>query len=151
MNTHDELRKEIKALRACISRLSAANLHTSESPDLRTVLHEALEGARGLTAARFGAIATLGQAGQPGGLVTSGFAEEARRRLIEQMRDTSQPLRLADLPVYARALRFISDPILRKSLPNGASATACRVQTIRDNPRSGSGQERSSGPPTSHS
>ena len=51
MNGHNERRPEIEALRARISRLGAVNLPISESPDLRTVLHEALEGARGLTAA----------------------------------------------------------------------------------------------------
>ena len=111
MNSHDELRREIEALRARISRLGAANPRISESPDLATVLREALEGARGVTGARYGAIATLGEAGQPGDLVTSGLTEEARRRLIEQVRGVSQPLRLADLPAYARSLGLISDPV----------------------------------------
>ena len=81
MNTHDERKREIEALRASISRLSAANLRISESPDLETVLHEALEGARLLTGARGGAGATLDKAGQPEALVASGLAEERRRRL----------------------------------------------------------------------
>ncbi len=72
MNGHNERRPEIEALRARISRLGAVNLPISESPDLRTVLHEALEGARGLTAA------------------------------LEPPRTASQPLRHADLPAYAR-------------------------------------------------
>ena len=115
MNNHDEPRQEIETLRACISRLGAANLRISESPDLTTVLREAPEGARGVTGARYGAIGTLGEAGQTGDLLTSGLTEEARGRLIEQVRGASQLLSLADLPVYARSLGFVSDPILPNS------------------------------------
>ena len=46
LNTHEEREREIEAPRASISRLSAANLRISESPDLETVLHEALEPLR---------------------------------------------------------------------------------------------------------
>ena len=46
LNTHEEREREIEALRAAISRLSAANLRISECPDLETVLHEALEPRR---------------------------------------------------------------------------------------------------------
>ena len=42
-------KKEIETLRACISRVGAANLRISESPDQIVVLHEAVEGARALT------------------------------------------------------------------------------------------------------
>ena len=115
MNIDNERRQEIEALRARISRLGEADLRTSASPDLATVLREALEGARGVTGARYGAIATLGETGQPGDLLTSGFTEEARRRLIDQVRGASQPLRLADLPAYARSLGLVSDPVLPKS------------------------------------
>ena len=115
MNSYDEQRQEIGTLRACISWLDETNLRISESPDPTTALREALEGARGLTGARCGAIATLGEAGQPGDLVTSGLTEKVRGRLIEQVRGASQPLRLADLPAYARSLGIASDPILPKS------------------------------------
>ena len=46
LNTREEGEREIKALRTSISRLSAANLRISESPDLETVLHEAQEPLR---------------------------------------------------------------------------------------------------------
>ena len=115
MNNHDERQKEIEALRACISRLGEANPRISESPDLTTVLREALEGAREVTGSRCGAVATVGEAGQPGDLVTSGLTEEARRRLIEQVRGAKQPLRLTDLPACARSLGLVSDPILPKA------------------------------------
>ena len=38
LNIREEPEREIEALRACISQLSAANLRISESPDLATVL-----------------------------------------------------------------------------------------------------------------
>ena len=78
LNAHEERKREIEVLRASISRLSAANLRISESPDLETVLREVLEGARLLTGARYGAIATLDEAGQPEALVTSVLTEEWR-------------------------------------------------------------------------
>ena len=46
MNTHEEPKRKIEALRVSISRLSATNLRISESPDLETVLREALEPLR---------------------------------------------------------------------------------------------------------
>lgn len=46
LNTHDEREQEIKALRAWISRLSAAIQRVSESPGIETVLREALEPCR---------------------------------------------------------------------------------------------------------
>ena len=115
MNDHNETRQEIETLRASISQLGEANLRISESPDPTTALREALEGARGLTGARYGVIATLGEAGQPGDFVTSGLTERVRGRFIEQVRGASQPLRLADLLAYARSLGIASDPILPKS------------------------------------
>lgn len=91
MNGAAELRLEIKALRARISRLGAANLPISASPDLRTVPHKALEGARGLTAA------------------------------LSPPCAASQPLRHADLNACARALGFVSDPILPRSFRANAT------------------------------
>ncbi len=38
LNTHEEREREIEALRAAISRLSAANLRIRDSSDLNTVL-----------------------------------------------------------------------------------------------------------------
>ena len=46
LNTHEEWEREIEALRVSIARLSATNLRISESPDLETIPHEALEPLR---------------------------------------------------------------------------------------------------------
>ena len=63
LNTHEERKREIEVPPAAISRPSNANLRISGSPDLETGLREALEGARGLTRARYGA--SLGLGGKP--------------------------------------------------------------------------------------
>ena len=46
MNTHEEPEREIEAVRLSLSRLSVASLRISESLDLETVLHGALEPLR---------------------------------------------------------------------------------------------------------
>ena len=46
MNTHEEGELEIEALRVSTSLLSGADLRIGESPDLETVLREALESLR---------------------------------------------------------------------------------------------------------
>ena len=118
MKNHDELRREIEALRERISRLSAASLRISASLDLSTVLQEIAESARELTGARYGAIVTIDEAGQPEEFVTSGLSAEEHRRLVEwpdgprlfeHFRNLPGTLRLPDVHAYVRALGFSSD------------------------------------------
>ena len=124
MSTLDELRREIAALRERISALSAASLRISASLDLETVLNEVVESARSLTSARFGAIATIDEAGAPQDFVTSGFTEAEHRamvewsegpRLFEHFRDLEGPLRIADVPAYVQALGFPTDRLPSKT------------------------------------
>ena len=107
-----------------LSALGAAMLRISASLDLDTVLHEVVDRARALTGARYGAIATIDDTGAPQDFVTSGFTEEAHRRLeqwpdgprlFEHFRDLRGPLRLADLPAYVRSLGFASDRLPSKT------------------------------------
>ena len=109
---------EHEALRARISALSAASLRISASLDLETVLNEVVESARALTGARYGAIATIDEAGAPQDFVTSGFTADEQRhivewpdgpRLFEFFRDLPGPLRIPDVPAYVRALGFSPD------------------------------------------
>ena len=118
MSAPDELRREIAALRARISALSAASLRISASLDLDTVLREIVETAQSLTGARYGSIATIDEAGAPQDFVTSGITEEEHRamvewpdgpRLFEHLRDLPGPLRLADFPGFVRSLGFAWD------------------------------------------
>ena len=124
MSVPDELRREIAALRERISALSAASLRISASLDLETVLREVVESARSLTGARFGAIATIDEAGAPQDFVTSGFTEEQHLamaewsegpRLFEHFRDLEGPLRIADVPAYVQALGFPTDRLPSKT------------------------------------
>ena len=118
MSELDEAKRQIEALRERISRLCAAVGHITASLDLETVLRGILESARGLTGARYGAIATIDEAVQPRDFVTSGFTDEGHRllaewpdgpRLFEHFRDLPGALRLPDAPAYVRALGFDSD------------------------------------------
>ena len=73
MPDHEPAADETAALRARISALSAASLRISASLDLEMVLNEVVESARALTGARYGAIATIDEAGTPQDFVTSGL------------------------------------------------------------------------------
>ena len=124
MTDHDQTAAENAALRARISALSAASLRISASLDLETVLNEVVESARALTGARYGAIATIDEAGVPQDFVTSGFTAEEHRnmeewpdgpRLFEFFRDLPGPLRIPDVSVYVRSLGFSSDRLPSKT------------------------------------
>ena len=91
------------------SELAAAILGVSESLDLGTVLREIVEGARRLTGARLGIVATVDGSGAPNGPVFSGFAPEEERELVEwsgglwlveHLQELAGPLRVADLRSY---------------------------------------------------
>ena len=124
MTDREPTAAENEALRARISALSAASLRISASLDLETVLNEVAGSARSLTGARFGAIATIDEAGAPQDFVTSGFTEEQHRamaewsegpRLFEHFRDLEGPLRIADVPAYVQALGFPTDRLPSKT------------------------------------
>ena len=115
MNERNVRKREIAALRARLSALSAASLRISASLDLDTVLDEVAQSARALTGARYSAIATTEEGGRPQDFVTSGLTPEEHRqlvewpdgpRLFEHFRDLSGPLRIADMPGYLRSLGF---------------------------------------------
>ena len=118
LNQTSEPGLEIEALRGRISALSTAILRISASLDLATVLQEAVDAARALTAARYGIIATADETGEVREFVTSGFTPEEKHqfaawpdspRLFAHLRDLPGPVRLADLPAYVRALGFSTE------------------------------------------
>ena len=95
------------------SALAAAILRVGESLDLETVLREVVEGARSLTGARLGVVATVDGSGVPGEYVFSGFTPDGERELsewadglgmLEHVNGLSGPLRVADLPAYTRSV-----------------------------------------------
>ena len=95
------------------SALSAAIMRIGASLDLDTVLREVVDGARALTGARCGAIATVDATGEPTDFVTSGLTTEEHRALEEwpegrglfgHLHGLAAPLRLPDLADYVSAL-----------------------------------------------
>ena len=113
MTDSGDLMRENEALRERISTLSAAILRISSTLDLDTVLAEAVDSARRLTGARYGAVVTVDQTGAPTDFVLSGFTPEREQelvswpdnvRLFEHIRDLPGPLRVADLPAYLGSL-----------------------------------------------
>ena len=133
MSGTDALKRENEALRERISTLSAACLRISASLDLDTALHEIVESARALTGARYGAITTIDEAGQPRDFVTSGFSDEEHRgllewpegpRLFEHIRDLSGALRHADMSAFVRSLGLSSE--LMPAKPFQGTPMRCR-------------------------
>ena len=125
MKSPDELHREIEALQERISRLSAASVRISASLDLNTVLQEVVDSARALSGARYGLIATVGEAGHGQGFVTSGLTPDEHRqlaawadapRLFEHLRELAEPFRLRDMPSYVRSLGFSSELIRSMTL-----------------------------------
>ncbi len=95
------------------SKLAAAILRISTSLEFDTVLREIVDGARGLTGADVGIIATVDESGMPGDYVFSGFGAGEERelvewsgglRLVEHLHELPGPLRVEDLPSYVRGL-----------------------------------------------
>ena len=98
-----------------LSRLSAASLRINESLDFDTVLQGVLDSARSLTAARYGVMTLLDEAGGVQHFLSSGMTgEEAgqlwltpdRWRLFESLTGISEPVRVPDLVEHVRALGF---------------------------------------------
>ncbi len=115
---------EIQALRERLTRLSAAVLCVNSSLDLDTVLHEILASTRDLVGARYGVVVTMDGTGQPQDFVTSGFAPDEERllmewppalRFFEHLCDLPGPLRLADLSTYIRSIGYVPDPMLSET------------------------------------
>ena len=124
MNRTVEGASDLAVLRERISGLSAAILRISASLDIATVLREAADGARALTGARYGMIATVDGTGEVRDFVSSGFTDEEHRRLLDwpdgpklfaHLRDLPGPVRLADLPALVRSLGFSPDLMLAKT------------------------------------
>ena len=124
MDDHGEQAQENGPPHAHHSRPSTTDEHIADSFDLDTLLTEALEEARALTGARYGAVAALEGAGQAHRFVTSGLAEEERvslaawpdgPQLIKHLREVDGPLRLADVPAYADSFGLASDGTLPKT------------------------------------
>ena len=112
---------EIRALRERVSSLSSAILRVTTSLRVTTVLQEAIDAARALTGARYGIVVTVSDDNVIREVVSSGFTDDERNRLIgwsdgprlfKRLRDLPEPLRLTDLPAFVRAQGFSPELIL---------------------------------------
>ena len=115
MTRFDEQEREIERLRERIASLSAAILRINASLEVGTVLSEIIDSARALTGARYGAITTIDEAGQPQDFVTSGLTPGEQQELLDlphglrlfgHFRDLPGPIRLRDLTAYVRSLGY---------------------------------------------
>jgi len=102
-------------LRARMLGLADAILRISEDLDVDVVLQEVVDTARELTGARYGAIATLDDAGGLQDLVLSGLSPEQQQvvvgydrgwELFAYLRDTSEPLRTTDFVAHLESEGF---------------------------------------------
>ena len=118
--------REMQILRNRLTRLSEASRRINESLDLDTVLQGALDSARVLTEARYGAIILLDEAGQIDDFLSSGLnAEEAglmwdmpdAMRFFDYLGGIEEPLRVPDLLGHIREQGL---PELRSPVPVGA-------------------------------
>ena len=109
MDQHDELKREIHALRQRLTRLSEASLHINESLEFDAVLQGVLGSARELTRARYGAIILLDDGARAENVLSSGLTPEEAERLwnvpdatwfFERLGSIPGPLRLPDLMGY---------------------------------------------------
>ena len=107
-----------------VAALTDAILHMSASLDLDTVLREAVDGARALTGARVGMIATDDDAGGPGEFVAWGFTPDEqlelaawpdRDRLFEHLRGLRETVRVPDLADYVRTLGLEPTPTFSRA------------------------------------
>ena len=111
-------------MRTRSSNLIEAILRVSASLDVTTVLRDVVESARALTAARYGAIVTVGDSGEAQEFFTSGVEPDVHRRIVEwadgprlfeHFRNLPGPLLLDNLPQYARSLGFSPEVMVVKT------------------------------------
>ena len=86
---------------------------------------EVVESARALTGARYGAIATIDDGGQPQEFVSSGVTPDVHEQLVNwpdgpkvfaHFRDLPGPVRVRDLPSYVRSLGCSVDLMRSRTL-----------------------------------
>ena len=115
MENADQPVRETESPEDRLSRLSAASLRINESLDFDTVLQGVLDSARSLTAARYGVMTLLDDAGGVQDFLSSGMTgEEAGRlwltperwQLFESLTGISEPMRVPDIVEHVRSLGF---------------------------------------------
>ena len=117
MEPPDERDQRIRELEERLSRLSEASLRINESLDFDTVLQEVVDGARALTASRYGAITVLNEAWQTPEFFVSGVTREEHQGLwdmpqgqafFEYLSGLEQPLRVSNVDAHLSAMNLPS-------------------------------------------
>ena len=109
METRQKPDPPTEASRNRLARLSEASLRINESLDLAVVLQGILDGARSLTEAPYGAMATFDDAGQVEDFLASGLTSEEGQQIREATKDEKicrlpGPRRVRDFAAYTRLL-----------------------------------------------
>ena len=113
MSQQDDLMREVAELRERLSKLSEASLHITEDLDIDAVLQRVVDGARALTASRYGAITIPGESVRHPTFFVSGLTQEEHQGLLDMpegieflmyMSGLEEPLRVADITGHLRAL-----------------------------------------------
>ena len=111
----DQRERDYEALQERLTRLSEASLRINESLDFDEVLQGVLDAARSLTAARYGVMTLLDDAGGVRDFLASGLSAKQAGllwampdgvRIFESLTAISEPLRLPDLAAHVRSLGF---------------------------------------------
>ena len=113
MSQQDELMREVAELRERLSKLSEASLHITEDLDIDAVLQRVVDGARVLTASRYGALTIPGESARHPTFFVSGLTREEHQGLFDMpegmgffqyLSGLEEPLRVADITGHLNAL-----------------------------------------------
>ena len=120
MHDPEQLARENETLRERITTLSEATLRVGATLEVETVLDEILHSARMLVGARYAAIVTADDAGDPLHFLTAGFTsdEDGQYRaweegpaLFERLGAPPGPLRIDDFAAYVAGLGMASEQV----------------------------------------
>ena len=109
------MQSEIEALRIRLAKLNEATLRISEDLDINSVLQNIVDGACGLTDARYGAILVFDRNGGIEYFVTSGVSQEERNEisslpkgegLLGYINELRAPLMLGDIADHPKSAGF---------------------------------------------
>ena len=115
LNRQEELMREVAELRERLSRLSEASLHITEDLDIDAVLQRVVDGARALTASRYGAITIPGESVRHPTFFASGLTREEHQGLFDMpegieflkyLSGLEEPLRVSNINSYLSALNM---------------------------------------------
>ncbi|MYB47988.1 MAG: response regulator [Dehalococcoidia bacterium] len=115
MTRNDSEMREVDRLRSRLAMMSEVSRRVTQSWDLNTVLQAAVDGARSLTDARYGAVGVLDDSGRIREFITSGITREQRRLLGEPpkglgvlgyLNEVQEPVRLTDLTQHSHSVGF---------------------------------------------